>query len=119
MVGSAEFLSRSLGEALEIETGGAAGLWTAEVDVNQLEVALLNLAINARDAMPNGGKLTLEAANAILDREYCQTNPEVSPGQYVMLSVSDTGAGMSKDVTDRAFEPFFTTKDIGHGTGLG
>ena len=119
MVGSAEFLSRSLGEALEMETAGAAGLWTAEVDVNQLEVALLNLAINARDAMPNGGKLTLEAANAILDREYCRSNPEVSPGQYVMLSVSDTGAGMSKEVADRAFEPFFTTKEIGHGTGLG
>jgi PAS domain S-box-containing protein len=119
MVGSAEFLSRSLGEALEIETTGAAGLWTAEVDVNQLEVALLNLAINARDAMPNGGKLTLEAANTILDREYCQSNPEVSPGQYVMLSVSDSGAGMSKDIADRAFEPFFTTKEIGHGTGLG
>jgi CheY-like chemotaxis protein len=69
--------------------------------------------------MPSGGKLTIEAANAILDREYCQSNPEVSPGQYVMLSVSDSGAGMTKDVLSRAFEPFFTTKELGHGTGLG
>jgi PAS domain S-box-containing protein len=119
VIGSAEFLSRSLGEAIEIETVGAAGLWTVEVDPNQLEVALLNLAINARDAMPNGGKLTLEAANAILDREYCQSNPEVTPGQYVVLCVSDTGGGMPKDVLARAFEPFFTTKELGHGTGLG
>jgi PAS domain S-box-containing protein len=119
LLGSAEFLNRSLGETIEIETVGAAGLWTVEVDSNQLDIALLNLAINARDAMPSGGKLTIEAANAILDREYCQSNPEVSPGQYVMLSVSDTGAGMTKDVLSRAFEPFFTTKELGHGTGLG
>jgi PAS domain S-box-containing protein len=119
VISSAEFIGRSLGEGIEIETVGAAGLWTVEVDTNQLEVALLNLAINARDAMPNGGKLTLEAANAILDREYCQSNPEVMPGQYVVLSVSDAGVGMSKDVLARAFEPFFTTKELGHGTGLG
>jgi PAS domain S-box-containing protein len=119
VAGSADFLGRSLGEAIEIETVGAAGLWTVEIDPNQLEVALLNLAINARDAMPKGGKLTIEVANAILDREYCQSNPEVTPGQYVMLSVSDAGAGMSKDVLARAFEPFFTTKELGHGTGLG
>jgi PAS domain S-box-containing protein len=119
LVGSAEFLGRSLGETIEIETVGAAGLWNVEVDSNQLEVALLNLAINARDAMPNGGKLTIEAANAILDREYCRSNPEVSPGQYAVVSVSDTGSGMDKDVLVRAFEPFFTTKDLGQGTGLG
>ena len=119
LVGSADFLNRSLGEGVEIETVGAAGLWIVEVDANQLEIALLNLAINARDAMPTGGKLTLEAGNAILDREYCQSNPEVTPGQYVVLSVSDTGSGMSKDVLARAFEPFFTTKELGHGTGLG
>jgi PAS domain S-box-containing protein len=119
LAGSIDFLSRSLGENVQIETVGAAGLWTVEVDSNQLEVALLNLAINARDAMPRGGKLTVEAVNAILDREYCRSNPEVSPGQYVMLSVSDTGSGMTKDVLSRAFEPFFTTKEIGHGTGLG
>jgi PAS domain S-box-containing protein len=119
MVGSAEFLKRALGEMIEIETVGSAGLWTVEVDSDQLEVALLNLAINARDAMPTGGKLTVEAANAILDREYCKMNLEVSPGQYVMVSVSDTGCGMTKDTMSRVFEPFFTTKEIGHGTGLG
>jgi PAS domain S-box-containing protein len=119
LVGSIDFLQRSLGETIQIETAGAAGLWTVEVDSNQLEVSLLNLAINARDAMPTGGKLTIEAANAILDREYCQSNPEITPGQYVMVSVSDTGAGMTKDVLSHAFEPFFTTKEIGQGTGLG
>jgi signal transduction histidine kinase len=119
LVGSAEFLNRSLGETIEIETAGAAGLWTAEVDPNQLEVALLNLAINARDAMPGGGKLTIEASNVVLDREYCQSTPEITSGQYVMISVSDTGAGMPKDVLSRAFEPFFTTKELGHGTDLG
>ena len=119
LVGSLDFLNRSLGETIEIETAGAAGLWTVEVDSNQLEVALLNLAVNTRDAMPTGGKLTIEAVNAILDREYCRFNPEVSPGQYVMLSVSDTGSGMTKEVLSRAFEPFFTTKEMGHGTGLG
>ncbi len=119
MVGSAEFLKRALGEMIEIETVGSAGLWTVEVDSDQLEVALSDLAINARDAMPAGGKLTVEAANAILDREYCKMNLEVSPGQYVMVSVSDTGCGMTKDTMSRVFEPFFTTKEIGHGTGLG
>jgi PAS domain S-box-containing protein len=119
LVSSADFLGRSLGEAVEIETVGSAGLWMVEVDANQLEVALLNLAINARDAMPQGGKLTLEAGNAILDREYCKSNPEVTAGQYVAINVSDTGIGMSKDVLARAFEPFFTTKELGHGTGLG
>jgi PAS domain S-box-containing protein len=119
MVGAVEFLGRALGETVEIETVGSAGLWTVEVDADQLEVALLNLAINARDAMPGGGKLTVEAANAILDREYCKMNLEVSPGQYVMVSVSDTGCGMNTETVSRAFEPFFTTKEVGHGTGLG
>jgi PAS domain S-box-containing protein len=119
LVGAVEFLHRSLGETIEVETAGAAGLWTVEVDPDQLEIALLNLAINARDAMPKGGKLTVEAENSVLDREYCKLNPEVAPGQYVMLSVSDTGSGMSKEVVGRAFEPFFTTKEVGHGTGLG
>jgi PAS domain S-box-containing protein len=119
LVGSVEFLNRSLGETVEIETAGAAGLWTVEVDSDQLELALLNLAINARDAMPDGGKLTIEAANAFLDREYCRANPEVSPGQYTMLSITDTGIGMPTEVLNRAFEPFFTTKELGHGSGLG
>jgi PAS domain S-box-containing protein len=119
MVGAVDFMNRALGETVEIEMAGSAGLWTVEVDADQLEVALLNLAINARDAMPSGGKLTVEAANAILDREYCKMNLEVNPGQYVMLSVSDTGCGMNQETISRAFEPFFTTKEIGHGTGLG
>lgn len=79
----------------------------------------MNLAINSRDAMPRGGKLTIEAANVFIDEEYCRVNPELSPGQFVTICVSDTGTGMSKDVLDRAFEPFFTTKDMGQGTGLG
>jgi PAS domain S-box-containing protein len=117
--GIADFLQRSLGETVAIEVAGAAGLWPIEVDVTQLESSLVNLAINARDAMPGGGKLTLEAFNQVLDHEYCRSNPEVSPGQYVLLSVSDTGPGMAPEILSRAFEPFFTTKEIGHGTGLG
>jgi PAS domain S-box-containing protein len=117
--GVADFLQRSLGETVEIEVAGAAGLWPIEVDVAQLESSLVNLTINARDAMPNGGKLTVEALNQFLDYEYCRSNPEVSPGQYVLISVSDTGQGMEPDTLTRAFEPFFTTKEIGQGTGLG
>src|SRR3954471_12885339 len=90
-----------------------------EVDVDHLESALVNLAINARDAMPNGGKLTIEAANVFADEEYCKQNPELAPGQYVVICVSDTGLGMSKEVLEHAFEPFFTTKELGQGTGLG
>jgi PAS domain S-box-containing protein len=117
--GLADFLQRSLGETVEIEVAGAAGLWSIEVDVAQLESSLVNLAINARDAMPSGGKLTVEAFNQMLDYEYCRSNPEVSPAQYVLISVSDTGRGMAPDILTHAFEPFFTTKEIGQGTGLG
>jgi PAS domain S-box-containing protein len=117
--GMGEFLQRSLGEMIELEVTAAPGLWSIEVDVPQLESSLINLAINARDAMPNGGKLTLEALNQVLDHHYCRSNPEVSPGQYVVISVTDTGYGMASDVLARAFEPFFTTKEIGQGTGLG
>jgi len=117
--GSAEFLQRSLGELVHVEVVGAAGLWQIEVDANQLETALVNVAINSRDAMPNGGKLTLEAANTYLDAAYCQKNPELSPGQFVVICISDTGEGMDRDVLSHAFEPFFTTKEVGHGTGLG
>jgi PAS domain S-box-containing protein len=117
--GVAEFLQRALGETIELEVAGAPALWPIEVDVAQLEATLVNLAINARDAMPGGGKLTVEALNQALDREYCRANPEVVPGQYVLICVSDTGHGMSPDVLTRAFEPFFTTKEIGQGTGLG
>jgi PAS domain S-box-containing protein len=114
-----EFLQRSLGETIEVEAVGSAGLWPVEVDANQLEAALLNLAVNARDAMPNAGKLTIETSNAFLDQDYCAANPEVMPGQYVMIAVSDNGTGMTKDVAERAFEPFFSTKGVGQGTGLG
>ena len=119
LAGSAEFLQRSLGELIDIEVVGAAGLWQIEVDTNQLETALVNIAINARDAMPSGGRLTIEAANTYLDSAYCQSIPELSPGQFVAICMTDTGEGMDAAVASRAFEPFFTTKEMGHGTGLG
>src|SRR5262249_55932190 len=106
-------LQRSLGETIEVEAVGSAGLWPM---AHQLEAALLNLAVNARDAMPNGGKLTIETSNAFLDQDYCSANPEVMPGQYVMIAVSDNGTGMTKTIADRAFEPFFSTKGVGQGT---
>lgn len=117
--GCAEFLQRSLGELIDVEVVGAAGLWQIEADANQLETALVNVAINSRDAMPNGGKLTIEAANTYLDNAYCHSVPELSSGQFVVICLTDTGEGMDHDVVSRAFEPFFTTKEIGHGTGLG
>lgn len=112
-------LRRTLRENIDIETVYARGLWLSEVDPGQLEGALLNLAINARDAMPEGGKLTIETANTLLDQTYADGHDEVLPGQYVMISVSDTGTGMTPEVAWRAFEPFFTTKQIGKGSGLG
>jgi CheY-like chemotaxis protein len=108
-----------LGESTKVEAVGAAGLWSVEVDHAQLETAIVNLAINARDAMPEGGKLTIEASNTFIDGDYARNNPEISPGQYVAISVTDTGHGMTEEVASRAFEPFFTTKEIGQGTGLG
>jgi signal transduction histidine kinase len=117
--GMSELLRRSLGESISIETVLAGGMWRTFADANELENALLNLAVNARDAMPDGGKLTIETANCYIDETYAAAHEEVTPGQYVMIAVSDTGTGMPKDIADRAFEPFFTTKDTGHGTGLG
>ena len=115
-----ELLRRTLGPAIELEIVGAPGLWPTLCDPNQLESAVLNLAINARDAMPDGGRLTIETANAQLDEAYCRAQGgEVRPGQYVALSVTDTGTGMTPDVIAQAFDPFFTTKPIGQGTGLG
>lgn len=114
-----DLLRRTLGETIAIELVTAGGLWTTLCDPNQLESAILNLAINARDAMPGPGRLTIETANAHLDSAYASRQPELTPGQYVALSVTDTGSGMPADVIARAFDPFFTTKPIGQGTGLG
>jgi CheY-like chemotaxis protein len=113
-----ELLRRTRGEAVAIETVLGGGLWLAFIDANQLESALLNLALNARDAMPDGGKLTIEAANVFLDEAYA-ANAEILPGQYVGLFVSDTGIGMTPEVAAHAIDPFFTTKEPGQGTGLG
>jgi signal transduction histidine kinase/CheY-like chemotaxis protein len=119
VAGMSEMLRRTLGEKVRIETVLAGGLWRAEADAAQLESAILNLAINGRDAMPGGGTLTIETANAHLDDAYAAANIEVKAGQYVMIAVSDTGTGMDRDTLARAFEPFFTTKERGQGTGLG
>ena len=114
-----ELLRRALGEQISIETVLAGGLWRSHADTGQLENAIVNLAVNARDAMPDGGKLTIETANAHLDDAYAATRAEVTPGQYVLICVSDTGTGMAAEVIERAFDPFFTTKPVGKGTGLG
>ncbi|WP_245448273.1 PAS domain-containing protein [Neorhizobium sp. T6_25] len=118
IAGMSELLTRTIGELVSVETVLAAGLWKIYADNSQLENAILNLAVNGRDAMPNGGKLTVETANSFLSDEYAQDNA-VPAGQYVMIAVSDTGTGMSQDVIAKAFDPFFTTKEIGKGSGLG
>ena len=116
-----ELVRRTIGETVTIQTVLAGGLWKVAVDPNQLENAILNLAVNARDAMPDGGRMTIETANSYLDEAYVAANSEdrFTAGQYVLLAVTDTGAGMSREVRERAFEPFFTTKPTGMGTGLG
>ncbi|MGC2083730.1 MAG: ATP-binding protein [Bradyrhizobium sp.] len=113
-----ELLRRTLGEAVQFETVLAGGLWHVHADRNLLESAILNLAINARDAMPDGGRLTIETANCHLDEAYA-AEQAIASGQYVMVAVTDTGTGMTPDVVAKAFEPFFTTKGVGKGTGLG
>ena len=117
--GMSELIHRSLGEMISIETVRGVGVWSVEADANQLEAAILNLAVNARDSMVNGGRLTIETANAHIDDVYAAANLEVTPGQYVVISISDTGVGMDAETATRAFEPFFTTKPVGQGTGLG
>ena len=117
--GLSELLSRAVGEQISLEIVGGGGLWTTEVDGGELEAAILNLVVNARDAMPNGGKLTIEASNSYLDEAYCKEQVDVSPGQYVLIAVSDNGSGMPPEILKRAFDPFFTTKQTGQGTGLG
>jgi PAS domain S-box-containing protein len=117
--GVVPMLERSLGEKIRVQVKPAQRLWSARIDPTQVDDALVNLAINARDAMPDGGTLTIETENVVLDRDYAAQHVEVTPGKYVMLAVSDTGSGMAPDVLSRAFEPFFTTKGEGEGTGLG
>jgi signal transduction histidine kinase/CheY-like chemotaxis protein len=117
--GMSELLRRTLGEQVKIETVLAGGLWPTFADLSQLENAILNLSVNARDAMPDGGHLTIETANTELDDRYARAHHEVEAGQYVMISITDTGTGMSPEIMERAFDPFYTTKGPGKGTGLG
>ncbi len=119
VAGMIDMLRRSLGEAIDIEFVMGKGLWTATADPSQLESAVLNLAINARDAMSGAGTLVIEAGNAVLDEDYAARRESVEAGDYVLLAISDTGTGMSKELLERVFEPFFTTKEVGKGTGLG
>ncbi|MBA3447070.1 MAG: PAS domain S-box protein [Pseudaminobacter sp.] len=116
--GMSELLSRTLGENIRVESVLSAGLWKTNVDPGQLENTLLNLSVNARDAMPDGGKLTIETANAHVDDQYAREF-EIAAGQYVLICVTDTGSGMSPEIVAKAFDPFFTTKEVGKGTGLG
>ncbi|MFC4166968.1 PAS domain S-box protein [Teichococcus aestuarii] len=118
VAGMEELIRRTVGPEIEVEVVGAAGLWPALIDANQLENALLNLCINARDAMPEGGRITIETANRWLDEQAIREQ-DLAPGQYLSLCVTDTGTGMAPEVIERAFDPFFTTKPLGQGTGLG
>jgi signal transduction histidine kinase len=117
--GISDFFRRTLGENIDLKIVNGAGLWQVEVDPSQMEAAVLNLVVNAKDAMPDGGRLTIETANSFIDESCARQNADVSAGQYVQISVSDTGSGMSREIQDKAFEPFFTTKQPGQGTGLG
>jgi PAS domain S-box-containing protein len=119
VAGMEQLMRRTLGEHIAIEIRGAPDLWPAKVDPGQLESAVVNLAVNARDAMPQGGRITIETANTELDEGYAAMNADVEAAEYVMVAVGDTGTGMPPDVVERAFEPFFTTKEVGRGTGLG
>jgi CheY-like chemotaxis protein len=116
---AAAMLQRMLGEDIALKSVLADRLWEALADPSQVEDAILNLAVNARDAMPNGGELVIETSNAVLDENYAAQNVEVTPGEYVAVSITDSGTGMPPEVLERVFEPFFTTKEVGRGTGLG
>ena len=117
--GMTELLRRTLGASIRIEELLAPNLWKAFADRGELESALVNLAVNSRDAMRSAGTLTLETRNAVLDEDYAEQYEEVTPGEYVLLAVADTGTGMSPEIMQRVFEPFFTTKEVGQGSGLG
>ncbi len=119
IAGMSELLRRALGETVQLETVLAGGVWPVCADVTQIESAILNIAINARDAMPEGGRLTIETANTHLDEHYVRHHVDLKAGQYVLIAISDTGTGMPQDVVTKALEPFFTTKEVGRGTGLG
>lgn len=119
VINMSELLRRTIGEPIEIETVLTGGVWHTEIDAHQLENAILNLCVNARDAMPDGGKLTIETSNAFLDETYAALHTEVTAGQYVLVSITDNGSGMPPEVIEKAFDPFFTTKGVGKGTGLG
>ncbi len=119
VAGMSDLLRHSLGGAIRLETVLAGGLWRVHADPNQLENVILNLAVNARDAMADGGRLTIETANCHLDERYAAEHIGLAPGQYVLIAVSDIGAGMTPEVVAKAFDPFFTTKEVGRGTGLG
>ena len=119
VTGMSDMLRRTLGETISVETVLAGGLWRTYADASQIENAILNLAVNGRDAMPDGGSLTIETANSHLDDSYAASHAEVVAGQYVMIAVTDKGVGMTPEVLAKAFEPFFTTKPVDKGTGLG
>ena len=119
VIATSKLLGRTLGEDIEIEAILADDLWITNVDRTQLETSLVNLSLNARDAMPGGGQLLIETRNVILDQDYVSQNPDVAAGAYAMLAVTDTGSGIPPDALEKVFEPFFTTKEVGRGTGLG
>jgi CheY-like chemotaxis protein len=119
VIGITEMLRRTLGEHVVLSTVLGPNVWPITADPGQLQSAIVNMAVNARDAMPNGGKLVIESRNILLDAAHSDFHPELKPGEYVQLSISDTGSGMPANVRDRVFEPFFTTKEKGRGTGLG
>jgi signal transduction histidine kinase len=119
LAGMSDFFRRTVGENIDLEVVGGAGLWQVEVDPGEMEASILNLVVNAKDAMAGKGKLTIETSNAFIDESYSQQNADIPVGQYVQLAVTDNGSGMSPDVQQKAFDPFFTSKEPGQGTGLG